>query len=238
MRARIVGVVALTVALCATVSAQDLKFTALGGGAVNLNLDQSAETKVTPFAQLGVEAALAEGAERSPVLHVQVELSALPGETLDLTTPETFRAVNFRLGLEQRLATKLNFSLYGECGFTTRLDGDTAPRDRAPRWCGGGVLFKNREGTARLKVTLNADQRLASAEDTVEGVPVLALRYQPTVEVSGRVSLWTAESRGGGATPSLSLVGTAVLGLDLTRRFSQLSAARHDSINVGIAVGI
>lgn len=203
----------------APVSAPGPRVTILAGGLASLGGDTG--SAVTPLARVAVELPLAQAA-LSPRLHVTADLSALPGETVTLEDPATFRAIEFSLAVSQRLHRKVNFGLYAEAGFASRLPADPAPRVRAARWLCGGLRF-GAFGRGWLEVGLGVDQRHTAGE------------YQPAVVVAGAVTLYEREG-GFLAGAAMQLIGSAVLGADFVG-WPGYSSGRGDVVRVGIGVG-
>jgi hypothetical protein len=192
----------------------------LGGGVVSMGSDAGA--KMSPLVRVLVSLPLAQGQGQGwvplpPVFHVQVDLSALPGATsFSFEDVGTWRTLEFRLGISQRLHDALNADLYAEAGFATRLPGELEARDRAVRWAAAGVRL-GRFGDGWLSLGVGADQRLDGT-------------YRPAVLLAGALRLQEK------AGVSLYLVGDAVLGIDTT-----LSATprgpRRDVVRIGLALG-
>ncbi|HKQ02664.1 MAG TPA: hypothetical protein VJ735_20265 [Actinomycetes bacterium] len=201
--------------LWATAAAADeVSVSILAGGGVSMGSEASAA--VTPMARVDVGVPVASW-RMAPRLHVQLDLSALPGQAVSLEDPATFRALEFRLTLCQPIADSLYLDLCTEAGFASRLPGDPEPRDRAVRWAAGLVRF-GRFGRGWLTVGVGGDQRL-------DGF------YRPAVEVAGALKLYRADTgplRGG----SVQLLGDAVLGIDVYG-----TGPRRDVIRIGMAVG-
>lgn len=228
-------------------SPQPFEFTIMAGGTVPLLSDSGglvgseagAKTTVSPFVALTVDAPISSFAN-GPLLVVGGEFGALPGESLDIEKPESYRSLKMRIGVSQTLSKRLNFGLYAECGFATRISGDTTPRDRAPRWCGGGLRFKG-DGS-ELTVTGNADQRLSSTADlpvTVKPGAVVTtqtLQYQATVEIRGHVPI--LRKAVGNQEAKMSVYVNAILGLDWSTRNPALTGGRHDVVTAGVAIGL
>jgi len=187
-----------------------------GGALVSFGSD--AGTKATPTARIEVSADVAsEGLV--PKLRVLADLSALPGDSIDIANPETYKSLEFSVAVSQPLSHRLKFSLYAQGGFASRLPGDPEAVDKAPRWASFGLEFASDRG--RLMVGFGPEQRLDTGQN-----------YIPACHVSGIVGLW---SNSEGA--QVAFAGDAILGLDLTSRFPTLHAARHDVIRAGIMVG-
>ncbi len=233
--------------LATIATAQSFDYSIMAGGTVPLLSDSgglvgdsqpNSSTTVSPLVLITVEAPISSF-EAGPMLVVAGEFGALPGESLAIDKPESYRSLKLEVGVAQSLSKKLNFGLYARAGFATRLAGDTAPRDRAPRWIGAGLRFKG--NASELTVTLNADQRLSSTADLPTTAPsanagVATLAYQPTVEIRGKVPLYQAESgtlKGG----KLSIYVNAVLGMDWSARGTSQTSARHDVVTAGVLVG-
>jgi hypothetical protein len=220
---------------------QSFDYSIMAGGQVPLlsdsgglvGSDPGTSTTVSPFVAVNVDAPISTFAA-GPRLVVDGELGALPGESLEISKPESFRSLKMAVAIAQALSPKLNFGLYAHAGFATRLAGDQTPRDKAPRWIGAGLRFKG--DASELIVTLNADQRLSSTADVqaAPGPPTLA--YQATVEIKGHVPILRKAIAGQEA--KMSVYVNAILGLDLSARYASLSGGRHDVVAVGVAVGI
>lgn len=180
----------------------------LAGGLTSMGSD--ADAAISPMARVLVSVPLASW-DKAPVLLVQADLSALPGETVSLSDPATFKALEFRLGIAQRIHDTVNADLYAEAGFATRLPGEIEAQDTTARWAAAGVRI-GRFGRGWLSLALGADQRMTG-------------EYAPAVLLSGAVQL--GERAGVGAY----LTGDAVLGLD------QYGVDRRDVVRIGICLG-
>lgn len=221
---------------------QSFDYSIMAGGQVPLlsdsgglvGSDEGAKTTLSPFVAINVDAPISTFAN-GPRLVVAGEFGALPGESLEISKPESFRSLKMEIAVAQTLSPKLNFGLYARAGFATRLAGDNTPRDRAPRWAGVGLRFKG--DASELIVTFNADQRLSSTADakaTPAAGPTLA--YQATVEISGHVPI--LRKAVGAQEAKMSIYVNAILGLDLSARYASLSGGRHDVVVAGVAIGI
>ena len=201
-----------------TARAEDIVVHGMAGGVVSLASD--AGTGVEPLAWINVDAPVADS-DYSPHLLTSVVLSALPGDSLDISSPATFKAVEFSVGLAQPISNLVHFDLYGEVGFATRLPGSPTPRDSTARWASGGIRFRSERGYLSLGV--GADQRLTGA-------------YRPAATIRGAVKLWQATD----ATKMpkgvmMMLVGDAILGLDAPT-YGQPHT--RDVVRCGVAIGI
>jgi hypothetical protein len=191
-----------------------MRLDAMGGGLVSFST--STETALEPMARLAIVAPLAYGA-RPPELLVDLDLGALPGDSISITDPATFRSLELALAISWRpwLSSPLKF--WGGAGFATRLPSDPEPRDRTARWAAAGVRLADDGGNA-LAVGAGVDERLDGS-------------YQPTLEVMGSVRLWQPSE---GSRLDTRLVGRAILGLD----FGQYGSARRDVVQVAIAASV
>lgn len=236
---RFTGPAAVLLVLLAQPAGAEMRLSALAGGLASLQpAPADSGAAVTPLVQLAVEADTAPSAH-APKLVVLADLTALPGDQLDLQDPATFRALELSVGLAQPLGTSLLFRLYAEAGFATRLAGDTQPRDRTARWASAGLRFAGEH--AWLQVGVGPDQRLGVAppEPTQPSPLTSAMTaashdgYQVAVTVRGSVDITSLGDHG-----RVALVGSAVLGLDLSRRWSGLNGGRNDVVRLGVAVGL
>jgi hypothetical protein len=196
----------------ATIQCPTVDVNVLLGGTVSMGADAAA--KLSPAATVRVGMPLASWL-RPPRLHVQMDLSALPGQAASLEDPETWRSLEFRLGVSQSVHDTVNADLYAEAGFATRLPGELEARDRAVRWLAAGVRL-GRFGAGWLSLGMGVDQRLDG-------------EYRPAVLLAGAIQLYDGDRLVGG---HVYLVGDAVLGLDYYG-----SAPRRDVVRVGLAVG-
>jgi hypothetical protein len=157
---------------------------------------------VQPLAQLAVSAPLYEHPQDLATrLEVDASLTALPGQTINLTDARTFRALEFTGRLCQPLSTRLYFAPCVEAGFATRLSGDAEPRFRAARWFALTVKVSAINGDF-LAAGISADERLDAGGQ-------FGPYYRPAALISGSVGLVQA----GESKIMLRLVGSAVLHL-------------------------
>lgn len=186
-----------------------------GGALVSFGSD--AGTAATPTARIEVAADVAD-TRLSPTVRVLADLSALPGDSVDVASPETYKALEFSVSIAQPLSERLRFRLRAAAGFSSKLPGDPEARDKAARWADFGVEFGSDRG--RLALGIGPDQRLDGAA------------YVPSVHVSGIVGLWSNDQ---GA--QVAFAGDAILGLDLSSSYPDVPVARRDVIRAGLMVG-
>jgi hypothetical protein len=161
-------------------------------------------------------------------------LSALPGDEIDRDggigeTLKAFKSIEFSVGISKRVSEwlvignqELASSVFAEAGFATRLDGDTVPRDKAPRWAAIGLRFDERKTGAYLKTAGALDQRLDGT-------------YQLALNVSGYVRAY--EFKSGTAGAEVGLLLRAILGIDASKRNPELTGGRRDVVTVSSVVG-
>lgn len=189
--------------------ADDFSFSAKIGGMSVLSSDS--DVSYQPFLKLGIVAPTAS-AVYAPNLEVGVSLGALPGESLDASDVKTFKSLEAKVGLSQKIPyTYIN--IYGEVGFASRILGDTEPAVRAPKFVSAGLLFRNIEKTRFLKVGYGTDQR-------INGL------WKAAITASGEIAI--AEKEVGKTKVELILVSEAILSIYATDR--------RDIITAGIAV--
>jgi len=197
----------------------NLRISVMAGGLASLSADASG---VSPFARIKTEARLTK-TERGPSMHVTLDLTALPGDSVTLEDPQTYKAIEASVGASQPLGGPLLFSAYAEMGFASRLPRDPQPRDRSAKWVAAGFLFQTHDREHRLTLTVARDQRLAD-------------RWVTAVQVAGQVKL--RESKG----LAVYLVGSASLSVEAPMAATTAGAGHHldpprDSIRAGIAIG-
>ncbi len=203
----------------------------------SVTMAPNSDSAVTPIARLSVSGPLALGsvnASRLPVLHVEGELSALPGDVVDQTaglsaTLAQFKSLDFSIGLSHRVSQWLPVnngayivatSVYAEAGFATRLDNEVKARDKAPRYGCAGLRFDEGVSGSFVKTGLCADQRLDGS-------------YQATVNIKGNIAAFKL-----GPNAGASIYVSAILGLNVSSpAHPGLTGATRDSVNVGTLVG-
>ena len=205
------------------------------GGSVSMA--PASDSLLTPVARISVSGPLALGsaaADRLPVLHIDGELSALPGDTIDeaagiSSTLAQFKSLDFTLGLSHRVSRWLPVnggkyvvatSVYAEAGFATRLDNEHQARDKAPRYACGGLRFDEAASGSHVKAGMCADQRLDGS-------------YQATATVTGNIIAFNF-----GQNAGASIWVKAILGLNFSSPdHPELTGGARDSVNVGTLIG-
>lgn len=171
-------------------------------GAGSLTSLGAGPTSIEPAAQIQVSTPLYQDVKGAGATRLEVDaaLTALPGETLDLSDVETFRALEFEGRICQPLHVRLFFTPCLSAGFATRLPGDAEPRHRTARWFAFVLRIASERGD--FTVGLSADERLEPGSNR-------ALAYRPAALVSGGVRI--AGFKGAEAR----LVGRAILALKI-----------------------
>ena len=206
---------ALTLAQEPKPSPRPMRLSVSGGTVANLSADASG---VVPFSRISVDAPISTSA-MGPRLRVEFDLTGLSGESVATGDPQSYRAIEFAASLRQPLPRPLLASIYVETGFASRLPGDPAPRDKAPRWVAGGLGLENDSGTAGFDVGIAGDQRLSG-------------RYVLAAHAKGHVKVY--ETKG----VSVSIVGSAILGISFRTPATPTASPPRDSIRAGISLGV
>jgi hypothetical protein len=127
-------------------------------------LSGDTDPAVVPGIRLSARGPLALGDSAPLELYAALELTALPGETVDLTNVATFRAAEFEGGIAVKVGEIyrgtqiLRTLIFAEGAFATRLPATPGPLERYPRRLTLGVEVRDETGGARLKVGYgNAD---------------------------------------------------------------------------------
>jgi hypothetical protein len=170
------------------------------GGSLILSGEVGADA--SPFARIDVTAPLPIGRrpEWFPRLAVRVDLSGLPGDTVDLASIETYKSLEAEIGVVQRLSqyNEHRLSVYGLGGIGTLLPGEPEARANAIRWGGLGLELRNTERGDYLRVGIGGDQRLTGD-------------YRLVTTISGSLRLGAATGTLDGV--EVRLTGDAILGL-------------------------
>lgn len=188
------------------------------GGAL-LNMSSGAEEGGTALLRVWVQTPLmdVERYKRPVWLLAQLDLGALPGESLSFAQVETFRTLEFRAGLAWRPFDSIAVAIYGAGGYASRLANDPEPLDNAARWAEGGVRVANAGGDY-LEVGIGPDERLDGD-------------YQPVLSVNYGVEVYPRGSSDSKFTGRL--VGRGLLALDFDEGNT---LAPKDVIQIGIVV--
>jgi len=134
-----------------------------------------------PTAELGVGFDVAD-ANKSPRMDLVARFGALPGATVDLADPTTFRSMGLEGYVSQPLSSVLRLKPAVLIGLEFRFDGDTAPLHRAARFGYLGVRFDSKAGY--LFLGAGGDERLSTSDRSTPA-------YLPSATVAWRVRLGT-----------------------------------------------
>jgi len=147
-------------------NAGPLTIAAQAGGLVTLTGE---DTALTPAATIDVDGPLAIG-EGAPLrVRVELRLTTLPGESIDLADPQTFRGATVDVSLRRivgRLASgdqEITTAVVALAGFGTRLSAEPGPVDRLIRRYAGGVRLAEARSGAELAVLFGRDELAAEA---------------------------------------------------------------------------
>ncbi len=184
------------------------------GGAI-MHISTATEAEVEPYVFLGVRAPLTTW-RIGPELDFTLELTALPGASLNTFDPSTFKAIEASAGLCQPLPEPLLFYVCGRAGFASRLATSSEPLDRLPGYAVVEVLFETADADHRLAIAFGADERLSGT-------------WAPTISVTGSTRLPVGELGGAG----LYLFGSYIRALDVPGR----PVPASDSLRMGVAGG-
>lgn len=184
------------------------------GGAI-MHVSTDTEAEVEPYVFVGVRAPLTTWTI-GPELDFTLELTALPGASLNTFDPSTFKAIEASAGLCQPLPEPLLFYLCGRAGFASRLATSSEPLDRLPGYVAAEVLFETADANHRLAIDFGADERLSGT-------------WAPTLSITGSTRLPVGELGGAG----LYLFGSYIRALDVPGR----PVPSSDSLRMGVAGG-
>jgi len=121
-----------------------------------VTLSGDVEASLRPAADLEVEGPLPIGARSIALVSTRVRIFGIPGDTVDLTDPKTFRAAEVSLRAAYRVGRlsagdqEVWTSVAGEWGFATVPGSNPSPAVRYPRHYAIGLRFEERIGGARL----------------------------------------------------------------------------------------
>jgi hypothetical protein len=158
-RLPILLIAVLAVGQLATAEEPVVRVSVIASGEVTLSGD--VEASVRPAADLEVEGPLPIGARSIAMVSTRVRIFGLPGESVSLVDPKTFRAAEVSLGLSRPIGhvqlgggEEVLTSVAAEWGFATVPGSDPAPALRYPRHYALGLRFEERRGGARLDLKL------------------------------------------------------------------------------------
>ena len=126
-------------------------------------LSGDTDPAVLPGFRLTAQGPLALGGSTPFELYALLELTGLPGETVNLGEPATFKAARMDVGLARvvgkvrRGDQTIRTLLFVEGGFATRLPRDPGPVDRYPRRLLFGVRFEEAKSGASLGAAYGRD---------------------------------------------------------------------------------
>jgi hypothetical protein len=170
------------------------------GGSLIMSGEVGADA--TPFARIDATAPLPIGhkPEWFPRLAVRLDLSGLPGDTVDVAEIQTYKSLEAEIGVVQRLSqyNEHRLSVYGLGGLGTLLPGEPEARAKAIRWGGLGLELRNTKRGDYLRVGIGGDQRLTGD-------------YKLVTVISGSLRLGAATGTLKGV--EVRLAGDAILGL-------------------------
>lgn len=155
---RAIAILVLSAAAAPGFAQDGVRVSAIASAEVTLSGD--VEASLRPAADLEVEGPLPLGARSIALVATRVRIFGLPGSTVDLTDPKTFRAAEVSLRLSRKVGgitvgdQEVWTSLAGEWGFATISGSDPSPALRYPRHYALGLRFEERRGGARLDLKL------------------------------------------------------------------------------------
>lgn len=199
-----------------------VRFSALVGTEVTMTADTT--PGITPTAEIEVDGPLAIGKGAPLRVYSRLRTYALPGETLDLASIETFRAAEFELGAYKRVGRlvvgdqELWTSIEASWGFATSIPTSEGfkPALRAPRHYAVGTRIEERKTGAWLSWLYGRDE---SAGPRQWGQWILA-----------------------GAVPLAKTKGAAVIGgeavLSVGPPGQQAIAGQRDRLKVWVAISL
>ncbi len=173
------------------------------------------DVRPLPAATIHVDSPLTS-LENGPRLNVDVALTGLPNESVQLESPGSVKAFDGSASIVQPLGSVLRFNLYGRLGGASRLAADTADRDRLPGYASIGLDFHTADGDHYLQIGGGPDQRLSG-------------EWSPSIHVTGGVKV------GERAGAKLWLVGSVIRALDLAA-YGYRTPSR-DWWTIGVQVG-
>lgn len=191
-------------------------------------LSAGVDLAVYPTVRVDIEAPISSH-PAGPALHVTLDVGGLPGETLAIEDPSTFRSVGLEVGLSQPIKPSVFYPrVYLGAGFASRLPGDREPRNRAPRFALVGVQFQTDSRKARFVLGIGGDQRISTSTHSAT--------WEPAVQIMGHAVLRTFKVPGTKTRASVMLVGDASLHVQMYQRAVGDPRPR-DFYRLGIVIG-
>jgi len=189
---------------------------------VSAGISRSDQETTDPFARIGINFPLTtwtcgdESWDCSPRINLRIDLSGVSGQVVDISSPDSFRAVDFSGGLGQKFSQSVFLSLYCEAG-AQKILGAEASFVHA----GCGIAFDQSQ-RGWMTLLYNTDQRLGGD-------------FRPSISIQGSIDLYRQKPEGRIPEGSkVSFVGQAIFGV-----FSSTYAPDSPSsqFTVGITVG-
>jgi hypothetical protein len=151
--------------------------------------------KALPAFRVRTVSELTKWAEWGPKLAVDVELTGLPSQKLDVEDPESVNALDGSISVLQGFGDTVKFKVYGQLGVSSRLSEDIVGVDRLPGYMSVGLYFHTESRAYWLKLGTGPDQRLSG-------------RWAQCVHASGAARLTTVKN------VTLSLEASVIRALD------------------------
>lgn len=189
------------------------------GGAVS-GLITGGEPQIEPMARIDVGWGVI-GGKRPVTASVIADLTALPGDAVNLADVASFRALKFSLAGSWKVFPQIAASAYARGSFASRYEtrGDV-PVTEAPKSADFGVRFSTEERHAFLEVGMGPTQFLDGS-------------WVAAVSIRGSLDLYEAEMGSRLEGTSIALTVDATLGLE----HSYTVSTRRDMVTVGAVLG-
>lgn len=205
LRAAVLGCLGLFGAV-ALAEEPPASFEGMLGAGVSLSDDSAA----IPIIRLAFNGPVAFGEDPVCRLAVDVALLGLPGESVSLQKPQTWKSAEVFGELQRRVGTDYHGSstyVVARGGFHTRIiPKDPAPRDRYARSYGVGIRVERRDTTGSIRRTIAllygrsdvADPHFDKGQLMVEGSAKIADIKGAAVTVGGDAYLNVSRTSGRG----------------------------------------
>lgn len=189
------------------------------GGAVS-GLITGGEPQIEPMARIDVGWGII-GGKRPVTASVIADLTALPGDAVNLSSVESFRALKFSLAGSWKVFPEIAASAYARGSFASRYSTrDETPVYEAPKSADFGVRFSTDERHAFLEVGMGPTQMLDG-------------HWVAAVSIRGSLDLYQAEMGSRLEGTSLAITVDAQLGME----HSYTASTRRDLVAVSICAG-